>query len=146
MPLWNYNKDWKKSRIFFSLPVDKNTYEHAELCPRYVKGQLHQCRLFAASEVSQVTVEMQGQKYVYFFQRIIESLRLGSSVTSSSPTVNQRLWTLWAMSLSATSTLFSNTSRDGDSTASLGRLCHCLTTLLEKKFFLIFNPNLPGTT
>ena len=31
------------------------------------------------------------------------------------------------------------TSRDNDSTSSLGSLCHCLTALCEKEFFLIFN-------
>jgi len=38
---------------------------------------------------------------------------------------------------SATSTRLWNTSRDGDSTTSLGSLCHCITALLEKRFFLI---------
>ena len=47
------------------------------------------------------------------------------------------------MFLSATSTCFLNTSRDGDSTTSLGSLCQCLTTLSEKNFFLISNLNLP---
>ena len=46
-------------------------------------------------------------------------------------------------SLSDTSIRFLNTFRDGDSTASLGGLCHCLTTLSEKKCFLIANLNLP---
>ena len=38
-------------------------------------------------------------------------------------------------SLSATSTRFFNTSGDGDCTASLGSLCHCLTTLSGNFFF-----------
>ena len=38
---------------------------------------------------------------------------------------------------------FLNTSRDGDSTTSLGSLFQCLTTLPVKKFFLISNLNLP---
>ena len=42
------------------------------------------------------------------------------------------------MSLSATSTCFLNTSRDGVSTTSLFQ---CLTTLLEKKCFLTSNLN-----
>jgi len=46
------------------------------------------------------------------------------------------------MSLSTASKQLLNTFRDGDSTTSLGSLCHCLTTLDEKKFFLIHNPNL----
>jgi len=37
-----------------------------------------------------------------------------------------------------------NTSRDGDSTSSLGRLLCCLTTLSGKKFFLISDLNLAG--
>jgi len=41
------------------------------------------------------------------------------------------------MSPSATPPRFLNTSREGDSITSLGSLCHCMTTLLEKKFFLI---------
>ena len=47
------------------------------------------------------------------------------------------------MSWSAPSTCFLSTSRDGDSTTSLGSLVQCLTTLSVKKFFLISNPNLP---
>ena len=47
------------------------------------------------------------------------------------------------MSLSATSTWFWNTSRDSDSTTSLDSLCHCSTTISEKKLFLISNLNLP---
>jgi len=35
------------------------------------------------------------------------------------------------------------TSRDGDSTTSLGSLFQCFTTLSVKKFFLISNLNLP---
>jgi len=42
------------------------------------------------------------------------------------------------MSLSATSPSFTNTSRYGDSSVSLGSLFQCPTTILEK-FFLIFN-------
>ena len=38
---------------------------------------------------------------------------------------------------------FFNTSRDGDSTTSLGSLFQCFTTLSVKKFFLISNLNLP---
>uniref|UniRef100_A0A8V0XGV5 EH domain-containing protein n=1 Tax=Gallus gallus TaxID=9031 RepID=A0A8V0XGV5_CHICK len=38
---------------------------------------------------------------------------------------------------------FKHTSRDGDSTTSLGSLFQCLTTLSVKKFFLIFKLNLP---
>ena len=47
------------------------------------------------------------------------------------------------MSWSATSTRFFNTSRDGDSTTSLGSLFQCLTTLSVKKFFWRSNLNLP---
>ena len=47
------------------------------------------------------------------------------------------------MSLSATSPWFLNTSRDSDSTTTLGSLCHCITSLSEKKCFLICNLNLP---
>ncbi|KAK4828289.1 hypothetical protein QYF61_024954 [Mycteria americana] len=47
------------------------------------------------------------------------------------------------MSLSTMSTRPLNTSRDGDSTTSLGSLFQCLTTLLVKKFFLISNLNFP---
>ena len=47
------------------------------------------------------------------------------------------------MSLSTTSKQFLNTSKDGDSTTSLGSLFQCLTTLSVKKCFLISNLNLP---
>jgi len=46
------------------------------------------------------------------------------------------------MPLSTTSKWFLNTSRDGDSTTSLGSLFQCLTTLYVKKCFLISNLNL----
>ena len=45
--------------------------------------------------------------------------------------------------LSVTSTHLLNTSRDGDSTTSLGSLFQCLITLSVKKFFLISNLNFP---
>jgi len=48
------------------------------------------------------------------------------------------------MSQSATSTRFLNTSRDGDSTTSLGSLFQCLTTLSVNKLFLISSLTLPG--
>ncbi|KAK4825624.1 LOW QUALITY PROTEIN: hypothetical protein QYF61_001304 [Mycteria americana] len=51
---------------------------------------------------------------------------------SSSPTVNLALPSPYTMSLSTTSTCLLNTSRDGDSTTSLGSLFQCLTTLLSK--------------
>jgi len=41
------------------------------------------------------------------------------------------------MFFSATSPHFLNTSRDGDSTTSLGSLFQCLSSLSEKKFFSI---------
>jgi len=41
------------------------------------------------------------------------------------------------MSVSTTSKLFLNTSRNGDSTTSLWSLFQCLTTLSVKKIFLI---------
>lgn len=47
------------------------------------------------------------------------------------------------MSLSVTSTYLSNISRDSDFTTSLGSLFQCLTTLLVRNFFLIFNLNCP---
>jgi len=46
------------------------------------------------------------------------------------------------VSLSATSTYLSYTSRDGDSTTSLSSLFQCLITLLAKKFFRISKPPL----
>ncbi|KAK4833022.1 LOW QUALITY PROTEIN: hypothetical protein QYF61_027404 [Mycteria americana] len=47
------------------------------------------------------------------------------------------------MSLSTTSTRLLNTSRDGDSTTSLGSLFQCLITLSVNKFFPVSNLNLP---
>ena len=46
------------------------------------------------------------------------------------------------MSLSATSALFWNTSRDGDSTTFLDSPCRCLSAPSEKLFFLISTLNL----
>jgi len=45
--------------------------------------------------------------------------------------------------LRATSSLALNASRDGASTASLGNLFQCVTTLWVKNFLLISNLNLP---
>ena len=47
------------------------------------------------------------------------------------------------MILSTTSKCFLNTSRDSDSTTSLGSPFQCLTILLENRFFQISNLNLP---
>ena len=47
------------------------------------------------------------------------------------------------MSLSATFTHLLNTPRDGDSTASLGSLFQCFTTLSENKFFPKVQPEHP---
>ena len=47
------------------------------------------------------------------------------------------------MSFKTASKHFLNTFRDGDSTTSLGSLFQCLTTLLEKKCFLISSLKLP---
>ena len=49
-------------------------------------------------------------------------------------------------SVSATPIHVLNTSRDGDSTTSLCSLCHCLTALSEKKWFLISNLKLACAT
>ena len=46
------------------------------------------------------------------------------------------------MSWSATPKCFLNTSRDGDSTTSLGSLFQCQTTLSVKKFFITASLNL----
>lgn len=46
------------------------------------------------------------------------------------------------MFLNTTSTLSLNTSRDGDSTTSLDNVFQSLSTLPEKKFYLISNLNL----
>lgn len=47
------------------------------------------------------------------------------------------------ISLSAPSTHLLNIPRNGDSPTTLGSLCQCLTILLLKDFFLIFNLHLP---
>ena len=49
-------------------------------------------------------------------------------------------------SLSATSPRSLSISRDGDPTTSLGILCQRISTIWEKKSFLISTLNLPGTT
>ena len=46
--------------------------------------------------------------------------------------------------LKAPPNLALNTSREGESTASLGNLCQCLTTIMVKNFFLIPKLNLPS--
>ena len=70
------------------------------------------------------------------FHRIIR-LKKTTKITKS----NHQLITPCPLttSLSATSPRFLNTSRDSDSITSLGRLCHCSTTLSEKSCFLSSN-------
>jgi len=46
--------------------------------------------------------------------------------------------------LRAPSNLILNTPREGVSTASLGNLFQCLTTLMVKNFFLVSHLNLPS--
>ena len=73
----------------------------------------------------------------YLVCRIIESLMLEktSKVTQSNPNSPHHV-------LSATSPRFLHTSGTVTPTTSLGSLCQCLTTLSEKKLFLISNLNL----
>ena len=67
----------------------------------------------------------------------IDSLRLEKTTKFIMPNVNPSPPCPLTMSPSATSPRFWNTSRDGDSTTSLGSLCLCLTSLSKKKLFLI---------
>ena len=67
---------------------------------------------------------------------MIESLRLERSTKIPKP--NPPLPCPLTTSLCATSAPFWNTCRDGDSPTSL---CQCLTTLSDKKLFLISNLN-----
>jgi len=46
--------------------------------------------------------------------------------------------------LRAPSNLTLSTAREGAATAPLGSLFWCLTTLMGKDFFLVFNLNLPS--
>ena len=69
--------------------------------------------------------------------RIIVVFPTLMTLNSPSPTTNPPSPCPLTMSLSATSTWFLNTPRDSDFTTLLGILFQCLTTLSEKKFFLI---------
>lgn len=69
----------------------------------------------------------------------IESLKLEIPLRSASPTMNLFL----SMSLSKTSALFLEPSRNGDYTTSLGRLFQYPTIVSEKKGLLISNLVLP---
>jgi len=84
------------------------------------------------------------------------------------PTISSSSLHSLSMFLNATSQCFLNSTRDGDlevglddlwrslpiptvmwfcdSNTFLGSLCQCFTKFSEKKFFLISNLNLPGTT
>ena len=78
--------------------------------------------------------------------RIIESPNLEKTSKITSLTIHLLpIFPHWTMSLGTTSRHMCvlHTSRDGDSTTSLGSPFQCLITLLEKKFFLISNWNLP---
>jgi len=65
------------------------------------------------------------------------------SLWLSSPTVNPPPPCPLTMTLRATSTPFFSSSRDGDTTFSVGSLFQCLTILSKKEFFLISNLNPP---
>jgi len=82
-----------------------------------------------------------------FLYRIIESPRLEKTskiIQSNRPPIISISHVLeYNMSLSTTCKHFLNASRIGDSTTSLGSPFLHLTTLLEKKFSLTFNLNLP---
>jgi len=71
--------------------------------------------------------------------RIIESLRL----EKTSKIIKSNCQPITTVSRSVMSTCFLNTSRDSDSTTSLGSLFQCFTSLSVKNFFLICNLNLP---
>ena len=69
-----------------------------------------------------------------------------SKIIKSNHHPNTTMPTKPKVSRSASSASFLNTSRDGDSTTSLGSLFQCLATVSVKKFFLISNLNSPDTT
>jgi len=77
--------------------------------------------------------------------KIIESFRLEETLkiikTNHQP--NTVKFHHYTISLSSASICLSNTSRDGDSTTSLGSLFQCPITLSVTKFFLVPNLNLP---
>jgi len=77
--------------------------------------------------------------YLRKYVMVVEPLRLEktSKINQSNPSPSPTVPT--DTSLRATSPLFWNTSRDGDSTISLGSLWQCLTVLLEKKLPLTSN-------
>lgn len=72
--------------------------------------------------------------------RVIESFRLEN--TSKIPKCNPNPPCLLTVPPGATSLRSWNTPRDGESPTSLGSLCHCVTALWEKIFFLISNVSL----
>jgi len=82
-------------------------------------------------------------KDFFYVHRIIESLRLEKTSKAIQSNSNQSPPCPLTTSLSATSPQLLNTPRDGDCTTSLGSLCHCITTLPEKKCFLTPSVNLP---
>ncbi|KAK4828859.1 hypothetical protein QYF61_000987 [Mycteria americana] len=77
--------------------------------------------------------------------RITESYRLEKTfkIIESNHKPNTAKNHHYTMSLSTSSKRPLNTSRDGDSTTSLGSLFQCLITLSVKKNFLISSLNLP---
>ena len=76
-------------------------------------------------------------------RRITESLRLEKTSKILYPNHHPITSCPLPMSLSATSTWFLNTSRDGDSTTLLGSLFKCVTILSKNKFSQISNLNFP---
>lgn len=63
----------------------------------------------------------------------IESLKLEKTLRSSSLTISS----MPTDHISATSPWFWSTSKDSDSSTSLGSLFQCITTLFKSNFFLI---------
>jgi len=66
--------------------------------------------------------------------KFTELLKLERPLRSSSPAVSPSPPCPLTTSHSATPPRFLSTSREGDSTAYMGSLCHCIIDLLEKEF------------
>ncbi|KAK4825788.1 hypothetical protein QYF61_002372 [Mycteria americana] len=95
------------------------------------------CHLIIALDQGPLTVEITVhlKKRDEGWKRPLRSSSPIIILTLPSPPLNH--------SLSTTSTCLLNTSREGDSTTSLGSLFQGLATLSVKKFFLISNLNFP---
>ncbi|KAK4819628.1 hypothetical protein QYF61_008848 [Mycteria americana] len=129
----------------------KNTTQFAPVCPQnIIEGRLPEVMLpvWFTNNLDVVSTYVQDQNEDCLYLNIYvptEDVKRISKECARKPgkKICRKGDHHYTMSLSTSSKRLLNTSRDGDSTTSLGSLFQCLITLSVKKNFLISSLNLP---